>query len=360
MAGPLLHVPLDAVHRQLGGQMVPFGGYEMPVRYASIQAEHEAVRQRAGLFDVSHMGNLWVRGPEAESALSLLTTADASKVKAGGTKYTTILREDGTIIDDTYLFRTPDAFHVVPNAGMNRDVLAWFQKHAPRTGFEDASAQTCILALQGPLSPAILQPLTDTDLAGLKPFRCTLARVAGAGPFLLSRTGYTGEDGFELFPPAEQGRQVWDALMREGQPRGLLPCGLGARDTLRLEKGYCLAGHEFAGGRTPLEASLDRFVDWDHEFLGKESLEVQRNQGLRHKLVGLVVEDRGIPRQGCGVRAGPQAVGEVTSGTLAPTLRKGIALAYVQPGAAVVGTVLDVVIRDRPSPARVTEPPFVK
>jgi aminomethyltransferase len=176
----------------------------------------------------------------------------------------------------------------------------------------------------------------------------------------VTRTGYTGEDGFELFPPAAQAEAVWQALMDEGRGHGLLPCGLGARDTLRLEKGYCLAGHEFAGGRTPLEAGLDRFVNWEHDFIGRKALEEQRARGVQRMLVGLLAEDRGIPRQGCAVLAGEAKVGEVTSGTLSPTLRKGIALASVHPAHAAPGTALAIVIRDRPSPARVAELPFVR
>jgi aminomethyltransferase len=360
MADGLQHVPLDALHRKLGGQMVEFSGYEMPVRYASIQQEHEAVRQRAGLFDVSHMSNLWVRGADAARKLSQLSTADATKLKPGGTKYTTVLREDGTIIDDMYFFcLQPDLFHVVPNAGMNREIADWFRARAGAP-VEDATRDTCIFALQGPRAQDILQKHTDTDLAQLKPFRCATLKFDGVGPFLVSRTGYTGEDGFELFPPAQHGERVFTRLLETGKAHGLLPCGLGARDTLRLEKAFCLAGHEFAGGRTPLEASLEKFVHWEHDFVGKKALEEQRAHGLRRKLVGLEVQDRGIPRQGCEVRRGGERAGEVTSGTLSPNLRKGIALAYVRPELAAPGTELSIVIRDAPSAARVVETPFVR
>jgi aminomethyltransferase len=356
----LLRTPLYDLHVELGGQMVPFAGYEMPVRYAGIQEEHLAVRSAAGLFDVSHMSNLWVRGPDADKALSRLTTADATKMKPGGTKYTTVLRDDGTIIDDMYLFRLPDAFHVVPNAGMNQTIARWFTEHA-KADVEDVTTKTCILALQGPKAAAILQGLTPSPLAELKPFRCALLKIDGT-EMLVSRTGYTGEDGFELFPPATKGAALFRKLLDAGRPHGLRPVGLGARDTLRLEKGFCLAGHEFAGGRTPLEASLDKFVNLDHDFIGKAALVAQKQRGAHQRLVGLKVEDRGIPRQDCEVRVrgGPKQVGIVTSGTLSPTLRHGIALAYVDPGSNNVGTKVDIMIRGTPSPATVVEIPFLK
>lgn len=354
----LLRSPIHDVHLELGGQMVPFAGYEMPVRYRGIQEEHVAVRSNAGLFDVSHMSNLWVRGPHAADALARVTTADTRVLKPGGTKYTTLLREDGTIIDDTYVFRLPDAFHAVPNAGRNEEVARWIAEHT-KGQVEDATRETCIFALQGPKAMAILQPLVDASLAELKPFRCALASVLGVR-MLVSRTGYTGEDGFELFPPASQGAQVFRALLKAGSAHGLKPCGLGARDTLRLEKGYCLAGHEFEGGRTPLEAGLERFVHWDHDFIGQGALLAQRQRGDHERLVGLKVEDRGIPRQGCEVQRQGRKVGVVTSGTLSPTLKHGIALAFVEPASSAMGTRLDVVIRGAASPATVVELPFVK
>jgi len=357
----LLRTPLHALHVAAGAQMVPFAGYDMPVRFTSIQQEHEAVRTAVGLFDVSHMGNLWFRGPEAAQALSKVTTADATAMKDGGTKYTSFLREDATIIDDTYLFRTPQGFHVVPNAGMHGQVVEWIRKHT-QANIDDVSDTTCILALQGPKAKDVLQKLVTADLATLKPFRCAMLSVAGSPPVLVSRTGYTGEDGFEVMPPAAWGEKMWRAMMEAGKPSGIQPVGLGARDTLRLEKGYCLAGHEFAGGRTPLEASMDRFIHWDHDFVGKEALQKQRARGGYEKLVGLVLEGRAIPRQDCVVQSpdGTQLWGKITSGTLSPTLKKGVALAYVKPEHAAPGTEVRVLVRDTPAQARVQEPPFVK
>ncbi|HEV8360712.1 MAG TPA: glycine cleavage system aminomethyltransferase GcvT [Candidatus Thermoplasmatota archaeon] len=352
----LLRTPLHALHQELGGQMVPFAGYDMPVRYTSIQEEHMAVRTAAGLFDVSHMSNLWVRGQRAGEALAQVTVANAPAIPPFGTKYTTLLRDDGTIIDDLYIYRLPEAFHLVPNAGMNREVAAWI---ADRTKVEvqDKTDKTCIFALQGPRAAEILQSLTDIDLKGVKRFRCALGAIADVW-MMISRTGYTGEDGFELFPESKHGEEVFRKLLDAGRPRGLKPCGLGARDTLRLEKGFCLAGHEFAGGRTPLEASLDRFVAWDHDFVGKAALEAQRAR-QHQRLVGLAVQDRGIPRQACEVHVQGKTVGAVTSGTMSPVLKKGIALAYVDPPHHNAGTTLDIMIRGAASPAVVVPIPFV-
>jgi aminomethyltransferase len=354
----LLRTPQYDLHKALGGQMVPFGGYEMPVRYRSIQEEHTAVRTAAGLFDVSHMSNLWVRGPGAAEALTKVSIADAKAIKPGGTKYTAMLREDGTILDDMYFFRPTDSpdLHVVPNAGMNAEV-ARFIHDRTKAAVEDVTAQTCIFALQGPKAKDILAPHIEADLAALKPFRCTWTKVLGA-PMMVSRTGYTGEDGFELFPPAREGPRIFQALLDHGEAHGLLPIGLGARDTLRLEKGYCLAGHEFAGGRTPLEASMGRFLHWDHDFVGKPALLAQKAKP-HPRLVGLKVQDKGIPRQDCEVQAQGRKVGVVTSGTLSPSLKHGIALAYVEPAHAQPGTPLTIIVRGTPSAATVVEPPFL-
>jgi aminomethyltransferase len=352
--------------------MVEFAGFDMPVQYEGILQEHDAVRTAAGLFDVSHMSNLWVTGPEAIATLNAALLADVGQIPVGGTKYSAILRDDGTILDDLYVFHLPKGYHVIPNAGMNDEVAARIRSLG-KAKVEDVTAQTAILALQGPRAALILEASTGRSYADLKRFHLTQAPLLGADAFI-SRTGYTGEDGFEIVFPAARAPEVWDDLLKMGAPHGLKPTGLGARDTLRLEKGYCLAGHEFAppkrgtdepagsstaGGRTPLEAGLSWLIHWDHEFAGRKAIEAQKAAGLRQKLVGLKATGKGIPRQDCEVRKDGQRVGVVTSGTLSPTLREGIALAYVDLPCAAVGSELEIMVRDKPVAARVVKLPFV-
>ena len=353
----LKRTPLHAQHVALGGRMVEFAGYDMPVQYTSILEEHEAVRKAAGLFDVSHMSNLWVTGPEAVATLSKALVADVGAIPVGGTKYTAILRDDGTVLDDLYVFHLPRGYHVIPNAGQNEVVAARIRSQGSAP-VEDVTQQTAILALQGPKAQAVLEEATARSYADLKRFHLTQAPALGADAFI-SRTGYTGEDGFELVLPASRAPETWDLLLKVGAVHGLRPVGLGARDTLRLEKGYCLAGNEFAGGRTPLEASLGWLVHWDHEFAGKQPLARQKAEGLKQKLVGLKVTGKGIPRHGMPVAKDGKEVGMVTSGTMSPTLKEGIALAYVDISLATAGAELDIMVREKPVAARVVKLPFV-
>jgi aminomethyltransferase len=353
----LKRTALHEAHVALGARMVPFAGFDMPVQYEGILQEHEAVRKAAGLFDVSHMSNLWVTGPEAVATLNKALVADVGQVPVGGTKYSAILRDDGTILDDLYVFHLPRGYHVIPNAGMNEEVAQRIRSLGGAK-VEDVTAQTAILALQGPKAQAILEACTGRSYADLKRFHLTQAPQLGQDAFI-SRTGYTGEDGFELVFPAAKAPEVWKDLLEVGKPHGLAPTGLGARDTLRLEKGYCLAGHEFAGGRTPLEAGLSWLIHWDHDFAGKKALLDQKAAGPRQKLVGLKATGKGIPRQDCPVEKGGQRVGVVTSGTLSPMLREGIALAYVDVAHAAVGTELEILVREKPVAAKVVKLPFV-
>jgi aminomethyltransferase len=354
----LKRTALHDLHVKLGARMVPFAGYDMPVQYAGVLDEHEAVRKAAGLFDVSHMSNLWVAGPDAAATLSKVLVADVGQVPMGGTKYTAILRDDGTILDDLYVFHAPRGYHVVPNAGMN-EVVAQRIRQMGKAPVQDVTSETAILALQGPRAEAILEAALGRSFADLKRFHLTQAPELGQDAFV-SRTGYTGEDGFELFLPASRAVATFEKLLQVGKPHGLVPAGLGARDTLRLEKGYCLAGHEFEGGRTPLEAGLGWLVHWDHEFAGKAALVKQKAEGVKRKLVGLRATGKGIPRQGMPVAAKEgREVGVVTSGTMSPTLKEGIALAYVDTAHAAVGSELDVLVRGKPLAARVVKLPFV-
>jgi aminomethyltransferase len=353
----LKRTELHPVHEDLGAKFTEFSGYEMPVQFSSIIEEHEAVREDAGLFDVSHMGNLWIEEGEAVEALSAALTCDASEIEEGGSKYAAILREDGTIVDDLFVFHTAHGWHVVPNAGVDDEVAGLVEDRGP-ADVEVATDETAILALQGPNAVDVLERCLGEAYEDLSVFHNRPHDDLGDRAFV-SRTGYTGEDGFELVFPQRKGPEAFRALLEAGESRGLLPAGLGARDTLRLEAGFNLASHEFAGGRTPLEARMKRFVDWDHDFVGRDALEGQREADDHDRLVGIHLEERGVPRQGNPVLVDGEEVGEVTSGTMSPTLDQGVALAYVPPDHSKVDTEVAVSIRGEPTPARVASLPFV-
>lgn len=354
-----MRVPLHEFHAGLGARFVEFAGFEMPVQYSSILEEHAAVRTRAGLFDVSHMSNLWVRGKGAQRLLSDTVGTDPVRVRPGRASYTVALREDGTIIDDLIYYKFADEeFHVVPNAGMNRVLESWLTAHAgPHVTVEDASREYCILALQGPQSRDVLRAVLP-EAADVKRFAFHELRF-GKRKGLVSGTGYTGEDGVEFLVPNEEAIALFPRLLKAGHDVDLRPCGLGARDTLRLEKGYCLASHEFAGGRTPLEARLEWTLHWDHDFVGKTALHEARRRDAYDRLVGIRVEREGIPRQGYPILRNGTRVGAVTSGTLSPSLHKGIALGYVPKSLAAPGTPLAIDIRTRAAETRVVKLPFV-
>jgi aminomethyltransferase len=340
-------------HAQLGATFVGFAGYDMPVHYGSIRAEHAAVRQAAGLFDVSHMGNLWVTGPAAAAALAKATPSDPTAVPLGKGKYTVVLREDGTILDDTFYFRlAEDRFYVIPNAGRSKDVADALRSQGKAT-VEDVGAASGILALQGPKAREVLAAASRDEPPRFH--HIVPMQVAGV-KCLVSGTGYTGEKGVEIYLPNSGAHAVWTTLLDAGKPFGIRPIGLGARDTLRLEKGYCLAGNEFAGGRTPVEAGLEWTMEWKGDFLGKARLLAQKASGGHDRLVGLR-QEKGIPRHGYAIQKGGRAIGEVTSGTLSPTLDVGIALGYVR--GADVGDAVEVDVRGKPMPATVVKTPFV-
>jgi aminomethyltransferase len=350
-----LRTPLHDAHAALGATFVGFAGYDMPVHYGSIKDEHFAVRQGVGLFDVSHMSNLWVTGPQAAAALAKVTPSDPAKHPVGKGKYTVVLREDGTILDDTFWFKlAEEKFYVIPNAGRNAAVAEHIAKHTPGAKVQDVTQEWAILALQGPKARDVLAAASPSPA----PKFHHLVNMELAGIFcMVSGTGYTGEKGVELYVPAHGARRVWDHLLKAGAPMGIRPIGLGARDTLRLEKGYCLAGNEFEGGRTPIEASLEWAMDWSGDFLGKERLLKQKDDPTTDRLVGLV-QDKGIPRHGYAIERQGTDAGKVTSGTLSPTLGKGIALGYVR-GGADPGEDFEVVVREKPMPATVAKLPFV-
>ncbi len=352
----LERTPLYDEHKALGARLVDFAGYEMPVQYEGIKAEHEAVRNHAGLFDVSHMGEAVFRGPEAEAAVQRLVTRDVGRLDSGQAGYCAVCYEDGGTVDDVIVYRREDDFLIVINASNREKDVEHFRKNTEDLDVEvaDESDDWALLALQGPKAAELLQDLTSTDLSGLKPFRFARGEVEGV-PALVSRTGYTGEDGFEIYLRPDGAPRVWRRLIEAGAA----PAGLGARDTLRLEAGLCLYGNELDAETTPLEAGIGFAVHLDKEprFIGQRALLLEDTGGLRKKLVGFEMEGRGIARHGHHVTSGAEIVGEVTSGTKSPTLDRAIGLALVDPG---VDDWFEIVIRDNPVPAKAVPLPFYK
>ena len=358
---PLKRTPLYQVHAALGAKIVPFAGFEMPVQYPTgITAEHRAVREKAGLFDVSHMGEFIVRGPQAVDFVNYVTTNDVASLKPGQAQYSTILREDGTIVDDCLVYRADDRVLMVVNgSNIDKDFahISRFVKDFDVT-LEDLSDQIALLALQGPEAARILQQHTDVDLSQIKYYEFKTGTVAGVDKVYISRTGYTGEDGFELYFPAQQAEKVWNALTASGE---VTPAGLGARDSLRLEMGMALYGNDLDDTTTPLEASLSWLVKMKKgKFVGRDALAKQKEQGLQRKLVGFTTSERAFPRHGYPVFVNGKPSGEVRSGTMSPTLGIPIGTAYVPPEAATEGSPLEIEIRGKRVPATVQKMPFYK
>lgn len=359
----LNRTPLHAEHLAAGAKMVPFAGWEMPVQYPSgITAEHQAVRRAAGLFDVSHMGELEVRGDRALEFVQHVTTNDASRLEEGQAQYSTLVQEDGTLLDDLLVYRFPDRWMLVVN-GSNKDRdLAWILRFAPDFGVEvrDRTEEIALLALQGPGAEQILARLTGADLSRIRYYWFEEGKVDGR-PAVISRTGYTGEDGFELYVSAEDAAPLWRRLLEVGSDDGLVPAGLGARDSLRLEMGYALYGNDLDERRTPLEAGLGWVVKLNKgEFVGREALRKRKEAGPRERLVGFRLRERGFPRPGYKVHVNGEPAGEVTSGVVSPMLGEGIGMAYVPADAAAPGTEIEIVIRNRAIAAETVRPPFYK
>jgi aminomethyltransferase len=356
--------PLAARHEALGARMIDFAGWRMPVQYGSILDEHKAVRERVGLFDLSHMGELMVEGPEAAAGLSRALVSDPGSLAVGRAQYSMICAPDGGIIDDLIVYRlADDRFLVVANAGnatVVSDALAE-RLAGSKAILDDQSLATGLVAIQGPRSVDVLSQLTGADLGALRYYAITDAEVAGI-PALIARTGYTGEDGFEIFVDWSRTTALWDALVDAVTTAEGRPVGLGARDTLRLEAGMPLYGNELDRTTTPFDAGLGRVVKLTKpgDFVGRAALERVAADGAPRRLVGLIVEGRGIARHGYGIHAGERATGIITSGTQSPTLGVPIAMGYVAPADGEPGTVLEVAIRDSRVPARVVELPFYR
>jgi aminomethyltransferase len=351
--------PLYQCHVRAGARLVEFAGWEMPVQYEGIIAEHEAVRTRVGLFDVSHMGEVIFRGPKALEALSKVFTNDVSKIADGQAQYGCLCRENGGIVDDVVVYRRgPEDFLVCVNAGNRQKDFDWLASHAGGASVTNESDAWAQLALQGPLAAQLLQRITKVNLSQMRSYRFAPGEVGGI-PCLVARTGYTGEDGFELFCESSKGAALWDLLLETGKPEKIQPTGLGCRDSLRLEMAYRLYGSDMDDSTTPLEAGLAWVVKLDKgEFVGREALVRQREQGLARKLVGFTLTDPGIPRHGYPVLQDGRKAGDVTSGTKSPSIGTSIGLAYVPTALAAEGSTFAVEIRGRPAAARVVKTPF--
>lgn len=357
----LKRTPLYDTHVALGAKIVPFAGFEMPVQYpGGISAEHKAVREACGMFDVSHMGEVIVRGPDAVRFVASVTSNDVEALKVGQIHYSTLLREDATVVDDLLVYRFADHLMLVVNASNKEKDLEHLRAHLG--GFnctiEDVSDATALLAIQGPDAPGIVSSLAEVPIDGIKYYWFTEGNVAGV-PCIISRTGYTGELGFELYFDASRAQEMWKVVMAAGQ---VTPCGLGCRDTLRLEAGLCLYGHELDDHVTPLEAGLGWLVKLGkpETFLGKDVLLKQHQDGTDRKLVGFTFDERAIPRSGYPVIYGGVAIGEVRSGTMSPTLGIPVGTCYLPSAAAVEGTTFEVEIRGKRVAARVVKLPFYK
>jgi glycine cleavage system T protein (aminomethyltransferase) len=357
----LKRTPLYDEHVRLGGKMVPFAGFEMPVQYPTgSTAEHRLVREAAGLFDVSHMGEFTVRGPQALDLVQHLTVNDASHIDVGQAQYSAMCFESGGIVDDLLVYRYHDRYMLVVNASNLEKDWAWVRRHAD--GFdvevEDVSDLTGLLALQGPLARDVLSPLASIDLDAVTYYHFAEGEVGGV-PATISGTGYTGEDGFELYVAADDAVSLWSILLEAGLASGVAPAGLGARDSLRLEMGYALYGNDLDADHTPLEAGLGWVTKLDKgDFVGRAALVAQKKAGVPRRLVGLELRERGFPRSGYAVFAGGDVVGTVTSGTVSPSLGKGIALGYVPSRLAAIGTSVQIDARGRLLGAEVVRPPF--
>ena len=357
--------PFTDTHIELGAKMHEFAGYNMPIEYSGIIDEHLTVVHAVGVFDVSHMGEFWVKGPKAMEFVQKVTTNDASKLEVGKIQYTCFPNEQGGIKDDFLLYRfEPEKYLMVVNAANIEKDWEWCQKQNTMGAvIEDASAHTALLAVQGPKAKDTLQKITGTDLSSIPYYTFTNGKVGGVDRVIISNTGYTGAGGFELYFYPEDGLKIWEALFEAGAEFGIKPIGLGARDTLRLEMGFCLYGNDLDETTTPLEAGLGWITKFTegNSFIARELLEKQKAEGVTRKLCGFTLSDKGIPRHGYEiVNAGDEPIGTVTSGTISPVLKAGIGLGYVKPEYAKAGTAIYIKVRNKGLKAEVTQLPFRK
>lgn len=356
-------VPLHQLHIRLGAKMVPFAGFEMPVRYSSDLDEHHTVRNAVGVFDVSHMGEFSVKGPGALALIQKVSANDATALYDGKVQYSYLPNATGGVVDDLLVYRiAEDDYLLVVNASNIEKDWNWIQsQNTEGVAMENLSDSLCLLAVQGPSATAALQKLTAVDLASMEYYTFKIGEMAGIKDIIISATGYTGAGGFEIYVKNEDAEKMWDAIFEAGAEFGIKPVGLGARDTLRLEKAFCLYGNDIDDETSPLEAGLGWVTKFTKDFINSEALKAQKEAGLKRKLIGFEMIDRGIPRghyELCD--ADGNKLGEVTSGTQSPTLQKGIGLGYVPTEFSKAGTEIFVKVRDRLLKAQVVKTPFVK
>lgn len=356
--------PLAEMYKKLGAKTIDFGGWDLPVQFSSIKEEHQAVRERVGLFDVSHMGEIEVKGSEAENFLQYLMTNDVSKLQVGGAQYSAMCYENGGTVDDLIIYKKDsEDFLLVVNASNTDKDFEWILTHVPEgVTVRNISSDIAQIAIQGPLAEKVLQRLVKVDLSSLGPFKFMDAIDVGGIQSLVSRTGYTGEDGFEIYCPWGEAVKLWNALLSAGEDEGILPCGLGARDTLRFEAKLALYGQELTPEISPLEAGIGFAVKVDKtcDFIGKSVLKAQKENGIPRKLVGLEMIDKGIPRAHYDVYLEEVKIGEVTTGTQSPTLKKNLGLALIDKSHSALGTEVDVDIRGKRRKAIIVKAPFYK
>ena len=358
------NTPFTQQHIDLGAKMVEFAGYNMPISYSSINEEHHTVRQNAGVFDVSHMGEFVLRGAKALDLIQRVTSNDASKLTAGKAQYSCLPNEEGGIVDDliVYCIKENEEYLLVVNASNIEKDWNWIAKHNTEgVEMENISDKIGLLAVQGPNAVKYMQELTEEDLANLKYYTFVKGTFAGVEDVIVSATGYTGAGGVEIYFKNEgnNAQKIWDAIFRVGTPKGLKPIGLAARDTLRLEMGYCLYGNDIDDTTSPLEAGLGWITKFTKDFTAKTILQNQKTEGIKRKLVGIEMVDKGIPRHGYKIQnAAGEEIGYVTSGTQAPSINKAIGMAYLRKDAAAEGTEVNIKIRDKAVKAKVVKMPF--
>lgn len=356
--------PLYNEHKRLGARMVEFAGWEMPVQYTGVTDEHLAVRNAAGIFDVSHMGIFEITGDGAPDFLDYLTPSDNGCLANGRAQYSLLLTDQGTIVDDIIIYRISNTrFLMVVNASNLEKDFSWIKTHLkPDAKLKDLSNDHALLALQGPKAASILSKITDTDIDKIGIFHLATGNVSGAGEVILARTGYTGEDGFEIFVASDKAVRLWNTLLKEGEDHGLKPAGLGARDTLRLEMKYTLYGNEISEETNALEAGLRWVIKFKKpgDFIGRAALQRIRDAGVSKKLVGFKMIDKAIPRHGYLITKEGRKVGEVTSGTFSPSLKIPIGIGYVEAGMTETGTKFSIDIRGKERLAEVVKTPFYK
>lgn len=356
--------PFEKKHLALGAKMVEFAGYNMPISYSGINVEHEAVRKNAGVFDVSHMGEFILKGEKALDLIQRVTSNDASKLTTGKAQYSCLPNENGGIVDDllVYCIEENKVYMLVVNASNIEKDWNWISKHnTDNVEMHNISDKTGLLAVQGPNATKILQSLTDMNILNLKYYTFTKGVFAGVENVLISATGYTGAGGVEIYFEDKDGAadKIWDAIFEAGKAQGIKPVGLGARDTLRLEMGFCLYGNDIDDTTSPLEAGLGWITKFSKDFIAKEILEKQKADGLKRKLVGIEMIDRGIPRHGYAIQnTAGEEIGYITSGTQSPSLQKAIGMGYVTTGLAVPGTEICIQVRDKQLKAKVVKIPF--